>query len=118
MWLLELGGSKAFLKPWAISTLKKEFFHSPFSGGYAASFCGNSTSATNAAEDKEAGGRAKAAATRGAAEGRWSAERAAAYSPSVAEATGVAQGAAGAERRAGAREQVVRHGRVVARSGG
>ena len=74
-WLLELGGSKAFLKPRAISTLKKEFFHSPFSGGYAASFCGNSASAANAVEDKEAGGRAKAAATRGAAEGRWSAER-------------------------------------------
>ena len=74
-WLLELGGSKAFLKPRAISTLKKELFHSPFSGGYAASFCGNSASATNAAEDKEAGGRAKAAAMRGAAEGRWSAER-------------------------------------------
>ena len=55
--------------------LKKELFHSPFSGGYAASFCGNSASATNAAEDKEAGGRAKAAAMRGAAEGRWSAER-------------------------------------------
>jgi len=99
-----LGGSKAFLKPRTISTLKKELFHSPFSGGYAASFCGNSASAANAVEDKEAGGRAKAAA--------------AAYSPSVAEAAGVAQGAVGAERRAGAREQVVRRGGVVARSGG
>jgi len=116
-----LGGSKAFLKPRAISTLKKEFFHSPFSGGYAASFCGNSASATNAAEDKEAGGRAKAAAMRGAAEGRWSAERggrSGGVQSLGSRSCGVAQGAAGAERRAGAREQVVKRGGVVARSGG
>jgi len=100
---------------------ERVFFTVHFPGGYAASFCGNSASATNAAEDKEAGGRAKAAATRGAAEGRWSAERggrSGGVQSLGSRSCGVAQGAAGAERRAGAREQVVKRGGVVARSGG